>query len=468
VPVARFGPRGDRFCGNCRQPSQKGSPVSGVSNSAGLVSGLIDFYYYRRAYLTLQACFSDTQLSSLVKSHFHHRCAAFATCVVAGVSIAFSCNCSAQGVIAADYATNSIYSFEWTEVFTPNDRGQNGGYGFGAWNMWHQVGPNHTGLHTMDRTSPYNPFGTAWTLYNPYGLTPNTWPGDNFPQPPTSASYAASPGTCVNPPTGYSQFGPNAYDLSQAGRALPNGEVFDPGSGFYSAGPGLQIGQTFTTVISNPTDRAPYGGYTVSLQNWPENRIQNHTEDVIAVGTFEYFGSLGRWYTPGTYDDFSSRPFADLDTTTNGMQIDITITGTTNYHLVLTPLGNLGKAFSEDGNFANPGPVVWVTYELYNTDSNFYPPGGDYSACGGPDRTDFYIKSMTVSSLELNIKQLGTNVLLTWQTNVPGFALESTTNLGPAAAWNPVSPGPSVVNGLNTVTNPIAASRQFYRLRFAQ
>jgi len=401
-----------------------------------------------------------------VKSHFHLKRGIVAACAVAGPTILFNGDCLAQTLIAADYASNSTYASGWTEVFGPNDRGQNGGYGFGPWSMWHQVGPNHSGLVTMDHTSPYNPFGTAWTLYNPYGLTPNTWPGDTSPQPPSSSSYAASPGTCVNPPTGYSQFGAGAYDLSQAGRALPHGEVWDPVNGYYVPSAGLKIGQTFTTVIANPTDRAPYGGYTVSFQNWPENRVNNHSEDVIAVGTFEYYGSLGRWYTPGTYDDYSSRPFADIDTTTNGMQIDITITGTNTYHLALTPLGNPTNAFLEDGMFAHPGPIVWVTYELYNTDSNFYPPGGNYTGCGGPDRTDFYIKSMTVRGLELNIARLGTNVVLTWQTNVPGFVLESTTNLWPAA-WNLVSPPSTVVNSLNTVTTPIAAMHQFYRLRFA-
>jgi hypothetical protein len=392
-----------------------------------------------------------------------------AACAVAVAATLLSCNSSAQLFIAADYATNSIYASGWTEVFGPNDRGQNGGYGFGPWSMWHQVGPNHTNLTAMDRTSPYDPFQTAWTLCNPYGLTPNTWPGSTSPEPPTSPSYAASPGTCVNPPTGYSQFGPGAYDLSQAGRALPNGEVWDPISGYYVPGAGLQVGQTFTTVISNPTDRAPYGGYTVSLQNWPENRVNNHSEDVAAVGTFEYYGSLGRWYTPATYADYSSRPFADLDTTTNGMQIDITVTGTNTYHLVLTPLGNPTNAFSEDGSFANPGPIVWVTYELYNTDSNFYPPGGDYSGCGGPDRTDFYIKSMTVSGVTLHIQRVGTDVLLSWMGALTNFALVSSSNLGPSAVWNPVSPPPSIVNGQNVVTNSIPdAVHRFYRLQFQQ
>src|SRR5215471_12545015 len=119
---------------------------------------------------------------------------AAATCAVVVGATLLNGNSSAQPFIAADYATNSIYASGWTNVFGYNDRGQNGGYGFGPWNMWHQTGSNYSGLTAMDHTSPYDPFGTAWTLCNPYGLMPNAWPGDNFPQPPTSSSYAASPG----------------------------------------------------------------------------------------------------------------------------------------------------------------------------------------------------------------------------------------------------------------------------------
>src|SRR5215471_3829457 len=158
---------------------------------------------------------------------------AAATCAVVVGATLLNSNSSAQPFIAADYATNSTYASGWTQVFAPNDRGQNGGYGFGPWSMWHQVGVDHPGLTAMDHTSPYDPFKTAWTLCNPYGLTPNTWPQNTSPELPTSASYADSAGTCVNPPTGYTQFGPGSYDLSQAGRAVPNGEVWDPVNMYY-------------------------------------------------------------------------------------------------------------------------------------------------------------------------------------------------------------------------------------------
>jgi len=63
----------------------------------------------------------------------------------------------------------------------------------------------------------------------------------------------------------------------------------------------------------------------------------------------------------------------------------------------MTPLGNPAIAYSTDGTLENKGlaeqgVVNWLTFQIYNTDSNFYPT----AASCGPDRTDFYIKSMTV------------------------------------------------------------------------
>jgi uncharacterized repeat protein (TIGR03803 family) len=65
---------------------------------------------------------------------------------------------------------------------------------------------------------------------------------------------------------------------------------------------------------------------------------------------------------------------------------------------------------------------------------------------------------------QLTITPAGANVILTWPTNFTGFTLQSTTKLGPPVVWTPVSPGPVIVNGQNTVTNPITGTQQFYRL----
>jgi hypothetical protein len=185
------------------------------------------------------------------------------------------------------------------------------------------------------------------------------------------------------------------------------------------------------------------------------------------VGCFEYHAS-GRWYQSGANSanqGYTGTPLFDTDTATNGMQLDVTMTGTNSYHLVMTPLGNPGIAYSYDGDFKTAttnGPINWVTYQLYNTDSNFYPT---LAPCG-PDPTDFYVKSMTIAGLTLNIQKVGTNVLLSWPSIFTNFTLVSTTNLA-APVWNPVPPNPpSVVNGQNVVTNPVDGARQqFYRLQ---
>jgi hypothetical protein len=65
---------------------------------------------------------------------------------------------------------------------------------------------------------------------------------------------------------------------------------------------------------------------------------------------------------------------------------------------------------------------------------------------------------------QLTITPSGANVVLTWPTNGTGFTLQSTTNLFSPAVWNAISSGPVVVNGQNTVTNPISGTQQFYRL----
>lgn len=65
----------------------------------------------------------------------------------------------------------------------------------------------------------------------------------------------------------------------------------------------------------------------------------------------------------------------------------------------------------------------------------------------------------------ISISKQGTNVVLSWPTSAMGYILMSSTNLGSSAVWITNSPLPVVVNGQNTVTNPISGARKFFRLR---
>ena len=72
--------------------------------------------------------------------------------------------------------------------------------------------------------------------------------------------------------------------------------------------------------------------------------------------------------------------------------------------------------------------------------------------------------SLSLIPPQLTITPAGASVILTWPTNAIEFSLQSTTNLASSAVWTTNSPATVVVNGQNTVTNPISGTQQFYRL----
>ncbi len=128
-------------------------------------------------------------------------------------------------------------------------------------------------------------------------------------------------------------------------------------------------------------------------------------------------------------------------------------TGFTNLHSFTAISGSLNA--NSDGASPRAG-LVLSGNALYGT------AGGGGSAGAG-----------TVFSLsfrpQLAITPSGTNVILSWPTNVAGFdytgyTLQSTTNLVSPAFWSTNSPAPVVIAGQNTVTNPITGAQQFYRL----
>jgi uncharacterized repeat protein (TIGR03803 family) len=65
---------------------------------------------------------------------------------------------------------------------------------------------------------------------------------------------------------------------------------------------------------------------------------------------------------------------------------------------------------------------------------------------------------------QLTITSAGANVVLTWPTNISAFQLQSARDLGPSAIWSNNLQVPFIIDGLYTVTNPISASKQFFRL----
>jgi hypothetical protein len=64
----------------------------------------------------------------------------------------------------------------------------------------------------------------------------------------------------------------------------------------------------------------------------------------------------------------------------------------------------------------------------------------------------------------LQAKVSGTNIVLSWPSSATGYVLQSSTKIGPGAAWTPVTTAPTSSNGVNTVTIPIGSGAQFFRL----
>jgi uncharacterized repeat protein (TIGR03803 family) len=71
---------------------------------------------------------------------------------------------------------------------------------------------------------------------------------------------------------------------------------------------------------------------------------------------------------------------------------------------------------------------------------------------------------VTTSTPKLTIVPIARNVVLTWPTNVANFTLQSSASLDSSGTWTTNLPAPVIINGQNTVTNPISAQQRFYRL----
>jgi hypothetical protein len=253
-------------------------------------------------------------------------------CFVCGATAWSSAMCFAQG--AADSATDPVYADGW-------QAGDNGGFGFGPWDF---TGTYNSPVgQTIDTTSRYNPFGTAWTLYN--------------------ADAPPGPGM--------------GTDIAQAGRAIPGN---------------LQPGQTVSILLANPLQRRFFRGYTVRFNTGGGNTVFMGTpQSRMAVGTFEYFTN-GKWFATGTG---GNPTLFDLDSYA-GMRIDFTLNTIDTFSLVMTTLNNDSETFMKSGTLDGPAgtPIDWIEFEIFNTDSDFYP-----TEIAFPEATDFYISSMTVSPI---------------------------------------------------------------------
>jgi hypothetical protein len=112
-------------------------------------------------------------------------------------------------------------------------------------------------------------------------------------------------------------------------------------------------------------------------------------------------------------------------------------------------------------NMPSGGAAQWSgTYTLTKGESLAFVTGNGGVDNFGSDTTavDIFVASAAATPLPvLSCTPSGNNLTLSWPVDVPGWTLESSTDLD---AWDPV---PGVVN--NSVTVPMTEARQFFRLK---
>ncbi|MFO1512588.1 MAG: choice-of-anchor tandem repeat GloVer-containing protein [Verrucomicrobiota bacterium] len=275
----------------------------------------------------------------------------------------------------------------------------------------------HTGKGTVFKLSTN---GTGFAVLHSFAATNYTMPPGG---PGAEPNYTNSDGIG---PTGLRLSGNTLYGTTYWGGANGNGTVFrinTDGTGFtnlhnFSASQTNSVGVYTNQEGTHPIE---FDGLVVASN--------------ALYGTANYGGSSG------------SGTIFTLNTDGSGFAVlhDFSFAG---YD------ASTGGNTNKDG--ANPtAGVILSGSTLYGTTKS-----GGTSGYG----TLFSFSLGTVSPPKLTITLSGTNVILTWPTNVTGFGLQSATNLVSPTVWSNVSPAAVVVNGQNTVTNPIAVARKFYRL----
>lgn len=209
--------------------------------------------------------------------------------------------------------------------------GQNGGTGFGAWSF---NGTDPTPAGTYQGMSSASTLGTAWTL----------------------STYSTSTG------------------LANAGRSI-NG--------------GLQAGETFQTVIQNPTGYAgyyTYRGFDIMFTSGSDNSVPGDNTAALRLSVFDYYNSAANWHINDTGSYGTS--LSSLATGTSGMIIDLTLNSPTTYTLSLAPVSDPNSPYlTYSGTLASA--INYVDFRNYD------------SVSGGLDdaANNFSISSMTITAV---------------------------------------------------------------------
>jgi len=231
------------------------------------------------------------------------------------------------------------------------------------------------------------------------------------------------------------------YGTTQIGGALGNGIVF-----------ALSItGTTFRILHSFDGTNGAFGQGSLSLS-------QKTLFGTTCSGGTHRMGTVFRVNTDGT-------GFTNLHNFTGGMDGAEPYGGVIISSDILFGTGRYGGADSLGLVFAinTDGTGLRVLHSFEEKDGGSIPFSSlllFQNALYGTTQNSVF---RVFIQPQLTIIPSGQRVILTWPTSYNGFTLQSTTNLG-SPVWTTNSLTPVVVNGQNTVTNPISLNHQFFRL----
>jgi hypothetical protein len=235
---------------------------------------------------------------------------------ISGAAIA----CAVTGATALMANHAAAQAYDAASTYGSWTTGSTGGSGFGAWSFDQTQNPDNSfGTSGQQGLSSSQSIGTAWTLFN----------------------LSSSAG------------------LANAGRAI-------------TVGGGLLTGQTFETVIQNPstyTGSLYYGGYRgwdILFGNATDNNAPGDNTSAIRASVFNYFNPSQNW---GINDAGGSHPTSLTGPTTaaQGVRIDLKLNSATAYTLTMTPL-NGATPYTLNGTYT--GPINYVDFRLYNAASS--------------------------------------------------------------------------------------------------
>lgn len=141
---------------------------------------------------------------------------------------------------------------------------------------------------------------------------------------------------------------------------------------------------------------------------------------------------------------------------------DNTLYGTTDYG----GISNAGTIFS-----VNTDGSGFTLLHSFTDDADGVNPAAGVTICGNilygttaNNQSGHAVVYKLTLPLRLNINVAGTNVVLTWNTNVAGLNLQYTRGLSPPI-WQAMTSVPVISNNLYTVVAPMCATQQYFRLQ---